>query len=60
MFIGLLIARFRTWLLYRHTIHELERLTDRDLSDIGTSRPAIREFAREFVSSDSTAAASAG
>jgi uncharacterized protein YjiS (DUF1127 family) len=59
MFISLLIARFRTWLLYRHTIHELKSLTDRDLSDIGTSRPAIREFARESVSSDSTGAVSA-
>lgn len=40
------IKRYRK---YRKTVSELERLTDRDLSDLGISRCDIRHIARQSV-----------
>jgi uncharacterized protein YjiS (DUF1127 family) len=37
------------WRKQRQTIRELERLTNRELSDLGISRCDIREFARRAV-----------
>ncbi len=33
--------------VYRDTLHELSRLTDRDLADLGIPRSNIRRLARE-------------
>jgi uncharacterized protein YjiS (DUF1127 family) len=37
------------WQLYRITLTELERLTERDLADLGISRYDIPRIARETV-----------
>lgn len=38
------IAQYRS---YRHTLAELEALSNRELSDLGLSRASIRDVARE-------------
>ncbi|QIG66040.1 hypothetical protein phiOC_p398 [Ochrobactrum phage vB_OspM_OC] len=40
--------RIRRYKKYRRTVQELERLTDRELSDIGISRYDIRDIARNL------------
>ena len=47
MFITLVLTKVSAWLLYRETVRELERLTDRELSDLGIGRLHIREIARQ-------------
>lgn len=47
MFVTLILSKARPWLLYRQTVSELERLTDRDLSDVGIGRRRIKEIARQ-------------
>jgi len=42
-----LSSRYRRWQRYRHTLSELEMMTDRDLSDLGISRFDIRRIARQ-------------
>jgi uncharacterized protein YjiS (DUF1127 family) len=44
-----LSRRYADYRLYRKTLDELERLTDRELTDLGISRLSIREIARESV-----------
>jgi uncharacterized protein YjiS (DUF1127 family) len=39
--------RYRRWQRYRRTLHELQMMTDRDLSDLGISRYDIRRIARQ-------------
>lgn len=44
------IARsYKNWRSFRNTIAELERLSNRDLSDLGISRADIRSVARSAV-----------
>ncbi len=40
-----LSARYDEWWAYRATVNELERLTDRELEDIGILRADIRRIA---------------
>jgi uncharacterized protein YjiS (DUF1127 family) len=47
MIITLILRKLRKWLDYRATVRELERLHDRDLSDLGIGRTDIRHIARE-------------
>jgi uncharacterized protein YjiS (DUF1127 family) len=47
MIITLILRKLRKWLEYRATVRELERLGDRDLSDLGIGRRDIRHIARE-------------
>ena len=47
MFVTLILSKVRAWLLYRETVSELERLTDRDLLDVGIGRWRIKEIARQ-------------
>jgi uncharacterized protein YjiS (DUF1127 family) len=47
MFVTLILSKVRAWLLYRETVSELERLTDRDLLDVGIGRRRIKEIARQ-------------
>lgn len=37
------------WVSYRNTVRELEKLSDRDLADIGISAGDIHEVARQDV-----------
>jgi uncharacterized protein YjiS (DUF1127 family) len=46
MFLAKLISLFRGWLAYERSLHELSRLDDRALADIGISRSEIRAVAR--------------
>ena len=44
------IARsYKNWRTYRNTLSELDRLSNRDLSDLGISRADIRSVARSAV-----------
>lgn len=40
------LSRFRAYLRYRDTVHQLSRLSDRELADLGISRYEIRGIAR--------------
>jgi len=44
-----LIRNYRNWRLYRETVSELGRLSNRELSDIGFTRNEIRSVARRAV-----------
>lgn len=44
-----LIRNYRNWRLYRETVTELNRLTNRELSDLGIARNSIREVARKAI-----------
>jgi uncharacterized protein YjiS (DUF1127 family) len=44
------IARsYKNWRTYRNTLLELDRLSNRDLADLGISRADIRSVARSAV-----------
>ena len=43
--------RFATWQRYSRTVNELRALSNRDLADLGISRPDIRRLAREAARS---------
>jgi uncharacterized protein YjiS (DUF1127 family) len=44
------IARsYKNWRTYRNTLSELDRLSNRDLADLGISRADIRSVARSAV-----------
>ena len=45
----LLKTRISRWQRYRHTVAELESLSNRDLADLGMSRHDIPRIAREAV-----------
>jgi uncharacterized protein YjiS (DUF1127 family) len=45
MFLAKLIRLFRSWRAYEHSMHELSRLDDRELADIGLTRSEIRAVA---------------
>ena len=47
MFIVLIVSKTRAWLRYRETVRELERLSDRELSDLGIGRGDIKDIARQ-------------
>ncbi|MBL8578584.1 MAG: DUF1127 domain-containing protein [Mesorhizobium sp.] len=44
-----LIRNYRNWRLYRETVTELNRLTNRELNDLGIARASIREVARKAI-----------
>ena len=44
-----LIRIYRNWRLYRETVVELGRLSNRELSDLGISRGEIRSVARKSI-----------
>lgn len=41
-----IIENFRNWRRYQRTVDELNRLSNRELADIGVSRDEIRRLAR--------------
>ncbi len=41
------IRTYRNWRVYRGTVAELSRLSDRQLSDVGIVRSDIHSFARK-------------
>lgn len=43
------IQSFRNWRRYRETVSELNRLSNRELSDLGIVRANIRSVARKSV-----------
>jgi uncharacterized protein YjiS (DUF1127 family) len=45
MFLAKLIRLFRAWRSYERSMHELSRLDDRELADIGITRAEIRAVA---------------
>ena len=45
-----LSGRIRRWNAYRRTLNELERLSERELKDLGISRYDIHRIARESAS----------
>ncbi len=44
-----LIRNYRNWRRYRETVSELNRLSNRELSDLGFARGDIREVARKAI-----------
>jgi uncharacterized protein YjiS (DUF1127 family) len=44
-----LFSRFRNWRRYRMTVRELEKLSTRELDDLGISRGDIDRIARQSV-----------
>jgi uncharacterized protein YjiS (DUF1127 family) len=40
---------YRNWRTYRNTVAELDRLSNRDLADLGIGRSDIRRIARQSV-----------
>ena len=44
-----LVKNYRNWRLYRETISELSRLSNRELADLGISRGEIRSVARRAI-----------
>lgn len=49
MFITWLLSRIRAYQRYRQTLSELQRLSDRELDDVGLSRADIDAVARRFA-----------
>lgn len=45
MFIATLIARLNAWARYRETVRELQKLSDRELDDLGIGRSEIDAIA---------------
>ena len=46
MIVSVMLAKLRSWMRYRETLRELERLSDRDLADLGIARADIEGVAR--------------
>ncbi|PSM18739.1 MULTISPECIES: DUF1127 domain-containing protein [Nitratireductor] len=44
-----LIHNYRNWRRYRHAVNELNRLSDRELHDIGLNRAEIPVVARRTL-----------
>ncbi|BCM84580.1 MULTISPECIES: DUF1127 domain-containing protein [Methylobacterium] len=49
MFVSLILSKIRAYLRYRETVHELSRLSDRELDDLGISRFEIQGIARSVA-----------
>ena len=47
MFMSFVLQKIRQYRLYRETMRELSRLTDRELADCGISRYDIADIARQ-------------
>lgn len=45
MFIATLVARLNAWARYRETVRELQKLSDRELDDLGIGRAEIDAIA---------------
>jgi len=44
-----LIRNYRNWRRYRDTVNELNRLSNRELADLGISRTEIHTMARKAI-----------
>lgn len=44
-----LVKNYRNWRLYRETVSELSRLSNRELADLGITRGDIRSVARRAI-----------
>jgi uncharacterized protein YjiS (DUF1127 family) len=44
-----LAQSYKNWRTYRNTVAELDRLSNRDLADLGINRVDIRRVARQSV-----------
>ena len=49
MFVTYILSKIRTYNLYRETVRELARLSDRELADLGIARFDIGRVARRSV-----------
>ncbi|WP_084327169.1 DUF1127 domain-containing protein [Salinarimonas rosea] len=49
MFLTWVLSRIRAYQRYRQTVRELERLSDRELNDVGLSRGDIDYVARRYA-----------
>ena len=49
MFVTYILSKIRAYNLYRQTVHELSRLSDRELVDLGIARFDIARVARRSV-----------
>jgi uncharacterized protein YjiS (DUF1127 family) len=47
MFVSYILAKVRAYMLYRATVSELAKLSDRELNDLGISRFQINNIARQ-------------
>lgn len=44
-----IVERFKAWRSYMATVNELNRLSNKELSDIGLTRCDIRRIARDSI-----------
>ncbi len=49
MIITWILSRIRAYQRYRQTVSELQRLSDRELNDVGLSRGDIDHVARHYA-----------
>lgn len=49
MFLTWILSRIRAYQRYRQTVRELQRLSDRELNDVGLSRADISGVARRYA-----------
>ncbi|WP_349367976.1 DUF1127 domain-containing protein [Salinarimonas sp.] len=49
MFLTWVLSRIRAYQRYRQTVRELQRLSDRELNDVGLSRADISGVARHYA-----------
>jgi uncharacterized protein YjiS (DUF1127 family) len=49
MFLTWILSRIRAYQRYRQTVRELQRLSDRELNDVGLSRADIAGVARRYA-----------
>ncbi|GGK36382.1 DUF1127 domain-containing protein [Salinarimonas ramus] len=49
MFLTWVLSRIRAYQRYRQTVRELQRLSDRELNDVGLSRSDIDHVAKRFA-----------
>ncbi len=45
MLTSFVLSKIRAWFIFRNTVRELERLNDKDLSDLGIRRSDIKSVA---------------
>lgn len=50
MFVTYILSKIRAYKLYRETVRELSKLTNRELADLGIARIDIARVAREGAS----------
>ena len=49
MLMSFVLSKIRTWLIFHDTVRELQRLNEKELSDLGISHGEIKDVARQSL-----------